>query len=212
MELKITNLANEEWREIEGYEGLYAVSNMGRVANIKRNVLLNPYSIKTGYLQVNLRKDNQGRNFYVHRLVAMAFISNPENKPQVNHKNSIRNDNRAENLEWMTAKENINELHRRTTVSKSLSKPVLCVESGIIYENANKAAEFAKVDASCIRAVCCGRQKTSAGCHWEYVLNTEGNRNGGDTTNYAYKKVQCVETGVIYNSVSEAAKDTGMTR
>jgi hypothetical protein len=94
----------EIWKEIEGYLGC-EISNQGRV---KQDDKLRPlYKNKDGYMVVNIGKRDKRKQFRVNRLVATAFISNPENKPQVNHKNSVRCDDRVENLEWSTSKENI---------------------------------------------------------------------------------------------------------
>lgn len=107
----------EEWRDVEGYEGLYQVSNEGRVRSFRKRgtheicespfVMKTPISNPTGYAICGLYKDGKRKNALVHRLVAGAFVLNPNNKPQVNHKNGIRSDNRACNLEWVTASENV---------------------------------------------------------------------------------------------------------
>lgn len=98
----------EEWRDIQGYEGLYQVSNKGNVYSVRKNANLCPKIGKNGYASVTLIKD--GKHWYplVHRLVAKAFVPNPENKPQVDHINGNRLDNRAENFRWCTQKENLN--------------------------------------------------------------------------------------------------------
>ena len=99
----------EKWKQVEGYEGLYEISNFGRVKGIKRNKLLKPKMSRDGYLRVGLRKPKEKQRwFFVHRLVAFAFISNPNNYPQVNHKDEIKTNNCIENLEWCTAKYNNN--------------------------------------------------------------------------------------------------------
>lgn len=105
---------NEVWKDVVHYEGLYEISNFGRVRNKKTQkikVQKSNYNKKTGkggYLFVDLWKHNKGRREYVHRLVAMAFIPNPDNKPQVNHKDEIKTNNEVSNLEWVTVKENNN--------------------------------------------------------------------------------------------------------
>lgn len=113
----------EVWKDIEGYEGLYQVSNLGRVKSLERNVV---YSGQTrhvkerimkqtekkggrceqGYLQICLKKNNVVKNFRVHRLVANAFIQNPEGKETVNHIDGNKHNNCVDNLEWLTQEEN----------------------------------------------------------------------------------------------------------
>ena len=83
----------------------YSVSNYGRVRNDKRNTFLSPRDLR-GYKRVSLWYNGKANDQRIHRLVAQAFIPNPDNKPEVNHKNGIRNDNRAVNLEWNTGEEN----------------------------------------------------------------------------------------------------------
>jgi hypothetical protein len=97
----------EIWKDIEGYEGLYQVSNLGRVNNVVRNKIKTlSLHTKTGYFFVHLYKDNTEKNKSVHRLVAETFISNNDKKLCVNHKNSNRLDNTVQNLEYCTHSEN----------------------------------------------------------------------------------------------------------
>lgn len=104
--LSLENLENEIWRNIEGYECLYQVSNLGRVKSLgndktRKEKILRQIKDKDGYLQVILCKEGKKKCFKVHRLVANAFIPNPNNYPTVNHNNEIKTDNRVSNLCWM---------------------------------------------------------------------------------------------------------------
>ena len=114
----------EIWKDINGYEGLYQVSNLGNVKNLKRKVkisktlekykevpehILKPVKNKCGYLYVSLANNGKVKNFRIHKLVAEEFIPNANKTLQINHINGIKSDNRAENLEWVTCKDNINK-------------------------------------------------------------------------------------------------------
>lgn len=119
----------EEWRQIQGYEGLYEVSNLGRVKSLERydkmgrlikEKTLNPRKHKKGYLYVGLSKDGIQKKYSIHRLVAIAFIPNPNNLPQVNHKDENKENNCLDNLEWCTNEYNCNYGNHGKNISKSL--------------------------------------------------------------------------------------------
>ena len=108
-----------EWRPVSGYEGEYAISADGRVWSFRRKIVLRPEEVYNGYLRVTLCVNKEIKHFRVHRLVADAFIPNPDNKPQVNHINGNRKDNRVENLEWATAVENVRDSIKRNRIGGS---------------------------------------------------------------------------------------------
>ena len=91
---------NEMWKDIEDYEGLYQVSNLGNVKNIKTNKILKPEETPKGYLRIRLSKNHICKNYKIHRLVGKAFIPNPDNLPQINHKDENKHNNTINNLEW----------------------------------------------------------------------------------------------------------------
>ena len=104
----------EIWKPVVGYEGFYEVSNLGRVKTLHYNRLLKPNKDKYGYYKVSLRLNGKSKSYTVHRLVAMAFVDNPYNKPCVGHKDETKTNNFASNLEWVTWAENDRmPLHRK---------------------------------------------------------------------------------------------------
>ena len=120
----------EEWRPVVGYEGLYEVSNIGRVRSLDRfyyrlhkGKVLSPTKDRYGYLTVTLNCNGKSKTIKIHRLVAQAFLPNPDNLPQVNHKDEDKTNNNVDNLEWCTAKYNVNfgtrqERYRNTMLEK----------------------------------------------------------------------------------------------
>ena len=182
-------MSNEIWRPVVGYEGLYEVSNLGRVRSLDRWVnnngslvlLKGKYKLLTpdvkGYLRTHIRKNNKGKPYKVHRLVAEAFIPNPDNKPEVDHINTDKKDNRVENLRWVTAKENSdNPLTKKKhlkVLKKIHSKPIIqyCVEDGFPiaeWDSIRECSRFTGIYYSNISNVLHNQQKTTKGFYFKY--------------------------------------------
>lgn len=166
----------EIYKDIQGYEG-YQVSNHGNVRSLKYNKerILKPQKVSGGYLQVILCKEGKKKNCYVHRLVAQAFIDNPQNLPQVNHKDENPANNCVENLEFCDAKYN-NNFGTRTEKSiesntnhPNKSKQVLCVETGKIYPSTSEVQRQLGFSKDNIASVCRCERKQAYGYHWKYV-------------------------------------------
>jgi hypothetical protein len=146
----------EIWKKIEGYEGSYEVSNLGNVKSLNYNNtgisknLIGGFS--NGYKQVGLNGFKNTKRFKIHRLVAYSFIPNPENKPQVNHINGIKTDNRVENLEWCTSKENYNHAYKnklyvpKKGIESHLSK--IKIRQKSVIDNITKERFTCVADAS----------------------------------------------------------------
>lgn len=183
----------EIWKDIKDYEGLYQVSNLGRVKSLDHYVkhpkgslrlikerILKPFLQKTGYLIVTLSKNNIKTSYNVHRLVAEAFVYNPYNKMCINHLNKNRTDNRADNLEWCTYKENNNWSNHNELVSNSLinninkSKPILQYTLDMIfvteYPSIMEASRQTGINNSNICQCCKGNKNYpyAGGYIWKY--------------------------------------------
>ena len=157
----------EQWKPIEGYEG-YQISNFGRVKSFKRHQrgeILKPSLGKIGYLYINLRKNNETKHFYIHRLVAQAFVPNSFNKPCINHLNGIKTDNRIENLEWVTYGQNLTHAYDKgLRKSKLTSEQVIYIRENHNGLKQNELAELFHVDISLIAAIQTGKaHKNKAG-------------------------------------------------
>ena len=99
----------EIWKDIPGYEGLYQASNLGRIKKIwkTKESIMKPALQKEGYLRLGLFKNGKRKSYQLHRLIALCFVENKENKKYVNHKDGNKQNNNADNLEWVTASENL---------------------------------------------------------------------------------------------------------
>lgn len=175
----------EIWKDITGYEGIYQVSNLGRVKRIGKyrnqykewnsNVLLKPIDNSNGYLFVTLSKNNKTKQFYIHRLVAYAFIENTDKLPEVNHKDGNKQNNQIENLEWVTCSENIKHCNKHLNPKRKNckgSKPVIqldlngnFIKEYPSYREAVRQTGISKIDKVCNRIK---YRKTAGGYMWKY--------------------------------------------
>lgn len=166
----------EIWKDINGYIGLYQVSNLGNVKSIKRNVILKPNSHTKGYLKVHLYKGGVKSAKYIHRLVAESFIPNPKNYLQVNHKDENKKNNIVDNLEWCDVVYNVNYGSGVNRRSKVISKKVMQLDlNGNIIKIWNSISETNKYGFyhQNIIACCKGRLKTHRGYLWKYYEGGE---------------------------------------
>lgn len=176
----------EIWKNIEGYEGLYQVSSYGRVRSLDRMVtysdgrkrlfkgsMLKNMLGTNGYLYIVLSKSSEEKKVHIHRLVAEAFIPNPNNLPQVNHKDEDKTNNLVENLEWCTQAYNNCFGTRLERQIEKRSMPILQIDletNQIIaeYPSANEAARKLNIHQGNISECCRGEQKTAYGFKWKY--------------------------------------------
>jgi hypothetical protein len=170
----------EKWRDIPEYEGVYQVSNLGRVKSLNYNgtgkeKVMKPITDKDGYLFVTLCKNRNKKMYKVHRLVAQAFIPNndPEHKTEVNHINEDKTDNRTCNLNWMTRKQNVNWGSGIKRSSQKRSKPIkqLSLDGALvtIWPSIMEVERKNGFAPNNICKCCNGKYKTAYGFRWEYA-------------------------------------------
>lgn len=194
----IEDVNGEIWKDVVGLEGYYMVSNVGRVKSCERTFICGrggerkttEHIIKTvlkknGYVHCTVSVEGKIYYMSVHRMVAEAFIPNPENKTQVNHINTNKSDNRVDNLEWSTSKENVN--HSRITTDRKFGFTKLknghhyCSKKVMQYDMDGKFIKewtsiqevnrFFGVKSSCVNRCCKGMWKSSLGYKWKYKEN-----------------------------------------
>ena len=174
----------EEWKPIVGYEDLYMVSSNGQVKSLgrysyRKDGRFNYYPPKMmhlapdakGYMRVRLTKDGKSVTRLVHRLVAEAFIPNPNMLPQVNHINELKHDNRVENLEWMSCSDNVNHATGKIRCGQAHEFPVIMIDANgdcTEFTSATAAARELGIVSQGIQSCCVGRFPTYKGFQWRY--------------------------------------------
>lgn len=182
--VKPTEKTGEVWKPVNGYEGIYEVSNKGRIRTLRTNKIVTPKFTKR-YCFAKLYKEGKSKQKYIHRLVAEAFIPNPQNLPQVNHKDENPKNNSVDNLEWCTGKYNVNygtgkqralngrfdKIKRCKTVQKDLSGNIVAV-----YDSIKDAAEKTGFFPQNIQACCAGKRKRCHGYSFEYFMDDKDSK------------------------------------
>lgn len=169
---------SEVFLSVAGYDGLYEVSNLGNIKSLRSGKLLKQANNREGYKLVSLTKNGKSKAFSVHRLVALAFIPNPENLPEINHKDETHDNNCADNLEWCTRKYNLNYGTYRERMSKTQkeagthNKSVSAYDKDgkfvKSYDSITKAEKELEIGKNCISQCLRGKQKTAGGYIWKY--------------------------------------------
>ena len=170
----------EIWKDVVGYEGLYQVSNLGRVKSLPRYDTVGRYHSGTilsdcdngnGYRVVGFNVNGKQKMFTIHRLVATTFIPNLNNYGYVNHIDGDKSNNRVDNLEWCTASENMEHAVKLGLHYHFGRKKILCVETGVVFDSIKDAENWVGVKGSRISSVCNLKRgcKTCGGYHWRYA-------------------------------------------
>ena len=158
----------EEWKIPKEF-GKYEVSNDGKVRKVTTKRELKAFPDKDGYLKFGVRKNGKRVFIGAHRLVAMAFIPNPEGKSQVNHKNGVKWDNRVNNLEWVTSSENRLHAYKTGLQVPPHMRAVRCVETGRVYKSQADAARDTGVLQGNISKSIKRKYSLKRGLHWEWA-------------------------------------------
>lgn len=162
-------------KDIIGYEGLYAITSCGKVWSYRKQRFLKQEITPYGYCQVVLSKNGEQKHFRVHKLVAQAYIENPDNKNEIDHIDRNRLNNAVPNLRWVSSAEN-KQNTSRVGEKKQFTK-IRCIETGEIYKSCAAAARAIGVHVYTLNCCVNGKQKTCGGYHWERVVESEVETN-----------------------------------
>lgn len=170
---------SETWVDIVGYEGLYSISNLGRVASHQwgKYRILRQRTGARGYLRVNLSKDGILKTFKVHRLVAEHFLPNPGGLIEINHKDEDKSNNRFDNLEWCTRSYNVNYGTRISKQRVSVIKPVVQYNRTgqviALYDSLTQASRAVGISVQYIAACCKRKYPHAGGFIWRYLTEVQ---------------------------------------
>lgn len=174
--METDNNTNEEWRDVVGFEGLYLVSNLGNIFSKSKKRLLK-FKNNKGYYNVSLSKNGKPHHKIVHRLVAEAFIPNPEGFREINHKDEDKTNNHVDNLEWCDSKYNLNYGNRRLIAAEHTKKPVFqCDMCGNIikeWSGAIDASKALKINFRGISRCAHGLRRQYMGFKWFFKSDKE---------------------------------------
>ncbi len=182
-----------EWREVKEYAN-YEVNQFGQIRHKKRKHILKPRSNNGGYQYVNFKIDGKNTNFAVHRIVANAFIPNPNGYTEVNHKDYDKTNNCVENLEWVSSSQNKIHAFQKKENHSCRGKAVnqFSKEGNFIqtFESVSAAARELNCSISAISNCCLGRTKTARGFRWSFVESstTKYERNPSSSVQDSLKK------------------------
>jgi len=157
------------YKPILGYEDRYLIYDNGQVWSLLNNKFLKQQKTYDGYLMVDLCKNGLDKKIKIHRLVAQAFIPNPNNYSQINHIDENKTNNNVNNLEWCTASYNNNYGEHNIKLAHTKGKKIRCIETNTIYWSFAEAERQTGIFKSSIYRVCAGKQMTAGKYHWEYV-------------------------------------------
>jgi hypothetical protein len=146
------------------FNEMYSVTEDGIVINNKKNTEVKPHTDRYGYLRIKLY-DKKQKYYFIHRLVALTYIENPENKETVNHKDGNKLNNHVTNLEWMTNAENINHAFNNNLIKRT---PICCTKTGKIWNSLNSAAKENNINPGHLHHMLHGKTTNSSGL--KYVL------------------------------------------